>query len=299
MYALKLAIFAVGAVLAWLWWRSEHGRLSRARWVDPAARKRVWVVALLIALANVFALPVLYRVLTRREAFTATTLDLALAGAACAAALAAALAALTLLRGASGRAWLHATACVALVLAVPVPASIWYDRVERPRLEAAGVPEYDEAAYTWKHAHEWPTQTRIVLEGMLPALLMGRDTQLEHDPKATWPWGWKGVLSVAFLAGLALAVNRKAREQGWRSTFGERDFVLIAPFLATLAVMLPSWLLFSDYSFRYVFPFLPGMYLLLYRCVELPIRKHRHGAAAFLAMYLIYCAVDAWRFTAW
>ncbi|MGV3531231.1 MAG: hypothetical protein ACO1QR_02600 [Chthoniobacteraceae bacterium] len=299
MYVLKLAIFAAATVLAWLWWRSEHGRLWRERWEDSSTRKRLAVCALLFAGASAVAFPVLYRFLTRRESFTASTLELVLAGMAAVLVTAAAFVAVPFLRGASRRAWLHAAVCIGFMLAVPMPAALWYRHVEKPRLAATGAPEYDEAAYTWKHAHEWPTQARIVLEGMLPAFLIGRETQLEHDPKAKWPWTWEGALSVAFLAALGVGLRRKARVHGWRTTFGERDFVLIAPFFLTLAVMLPSWLLFSDYSFRYLLPFLPGLYLFAYRCLELPIQRHRHAAVVLLAIYLLYCGADAWRFSAW
>ena len=299
MYVLKVAIFAAAAVLAWLWWRSEHGQLWRAQWGEVAVRKRGGKCALLFAGAGAVALPVLYRFLTRRESFTASALELALAGTAAILAIAAAIVAIPFLRGASHRAWLHAAVCLGLMLAVPMPAALWYRHMEKPRLEARGTREYDEAAYTWKHAHEWPTQARIVLEGMLPAFLIGRETQLEHNPKATWPWTWEGALSVAFLAALGAGLSRKMREHGWRAAFGERDFVLIAPFFLTLAVMLPSWLLFSDYSFRYLLPFLPGLYLFAYRCLELPIQRHRRAAVGLLAAYLVYCGIDAWHFSAW
>ena len=50
---------------------------------------------------------------------------------------------------------------------------------------------------------------------------------------------------------------------------------------------------------RYLLPFLPGLYLFAYRCLELPIQRHRRAAVVLLAIYLLYCGADAWHFSAW
>jgi len=56
-------------------------------------------------------------------------------------------------------------------------------------------------------------------------------------------------------------------------TLAAGDTVLIAPFLLTAVVLLPSWSLHNEYCYRYFVPFLSGGLLLAYRALEEPIQR--------------------------
>ena len=85
---------------------------------------------------------------------------------------------------------------------------------------------------------------------------------------------------------------RRWRVGKWRPDLQSADLLFIAPFFLTLAVLFPSWSLHSESSYRYLLPFLPGFYLLTYRCLEDRIATRPRVTAALLALYLAYCAFD-------
>ncbi len=295
LYVLKLAIFAIVISLVWLWWRSEHGLRFRASWNRP--HLLYCGAGLLLGLTLV--LPVLYRFLTRRASFAAApfeTVLLVIGGGIVGAALIAFLP--LLFRQTRRREWLHAGICVIALYAVPIPAEVWYRTHEKPRLEASGLQTYAEPAYCWKHAHEWPKQARILLEGVIPAMIVGRATEMEADVNASWPSTWRSALSALSIGLLVYGLWRKAHKISATPRFAEGDYVIVAPPLLVVAVMFPSWSLFSDHSYRYLIPFLPGLCLLVYRAWELPLRRHRRVVGALVAAYLVYCGFDVWYFTA-
>jgi hypothetical protein len=299
VYVLKLAIFQCLVSLAWLWWRSDHSARCQEAWGTLPEIRRRWLWALACTgAAALTAAPVVYRFLTRRESYVASGWEVTLS-LLCAALLAAAalfcIAGLRSIRAIRAREAAPVALCMGLLVAVPLPAALWFKAVEAPRLQEQGLEVYGEKAYSWKHYHEWPQQGRILLEGVIPAVAFGRWTEMEGDPQARWPWSWKGAASVCILGLLSLGLWRHTQSRGLSRTFSERDVVIVGPFFLTILVILPSWSLFSDFSYRYLLPFLPGLFLFAYRCWELPIQRHRRVGIALLVAYLLYCGTDVWR----
>jgi hypothetical protein len=185
---------------------------------------------------------------------------------------------------------------LALLVLVPMPAALWFRRVELPRMAALGIEPYAEASYSFKHLHAWPNQARLMIEGVLPAVIIGRwDEVGGYEESGRESLGWKSAIIAALFAVLALAGFPRWRTGRRRPDLHSADFIFIVPFLLTLVVLFPSWSLHSESSFRYLLPFLPGMFLIAYRCLEDHITAHPRIAAALLALYAGYCAFDCFR----
>jgi len=291
MYVLKLALFPSLVSLAWLWLRSDCFQRLRERLRDAHLRQRM-LAGLLTAAAGllVFA-PVLYRFLTRRATYAISPLEKGLLIAAAFLFAAGAAILLPTLCAPRLREWLPVVGSGALLVLIPLPAEFWFQKIERPRLAAQGIEPYAEASYSLKHLHAWPNQARIVLEGVFPALLIGRWNEVrgfeEHERL-----GWKSAVAAAVLAALAFGGFRRWRAGAWRPELRSADFLFLAPFLLTLVVLFPSWSLHSESSYRYLLPFLPGFWLLAYRCVEDLVAAHPRLSAALFALYAAYCAAD-------
>jgi hypothetical protein len=291
MYVLKLALFQSLASLAWLWLRSDYFRRLRERLGDPHLRQRM-LVGLVTVAAGLLALsPVLYRYLTRRATFAITPLERGIVIAAAFLGAAGAAIILPTLCAPRLREWLPVACCGALLVLIPLPAELWFQKIERPRLAAQEIEPYAEAAYSFKHVHEWPNQARLIIEGVFPALLIGRwDEVRGYEERVSL--GWKSAVAAAVLAALAFAGFRRCRSGAWRPGLPGADFIFIAPFFLTLLVLFPSWSLHSASSYRYLLPFLPGFCLLAYRCVEDRITAHPRVLAVLFALYVVYCAAD-------
>ncbi len=290
-YVFKLALLQSAASLAWLWWLSENAARLRERAATADGARRLWHAGGVLAAGALLLAPVAYHGLTRRQTFTPAPWENGLVLAALAVLLAGAVLAL---RAAARPAWREVWPAVACALAValfPLPAAVWYARVETPRVAARHGKLYAQPAYSLKHLHAWPHQARLVIQGILPALVIGRFDELEGEPTEREPLDWRAGVSVALLGGLAWFGVRRVRALGWRVPLSAGDTVLIAPFLLTAAVMFPSWALHSESCFRYLVPFLPGGLLLAYRALEEPIARHPRVASGAVALLV---AQNAW-----
>jgi len=295
LYVLKLAIFQLFASLAWLWLRSDYFGRLRDHLSDAGLRQRMRTGIFTVAAGLLVLSPVLYRFLTRRATYTVSPLEkwLVIASAfLCAAGAAILLPTLSAPRLCE---WTPVAVALALLVLVPMPAELWFRKVERPRLTAQGIEPYAEASYSFKHLHAWPNQARLMIEGVFPALIVGRWNEVggfaESERESL---GWKSAVTATLSAVLALAAIRRWRTGRLRPDLRNADFLFIVPFILTLAVLFPSWSLHSDSSFRYLLPFLPGMFLIAYRCLEEHIAAHPRISAALLALYAGYCAFDCY-----
>ena len=294
MYVLKLAIFQVFASLAWLWLRSDYFQRFSERLSDAYLRQRMLAGICTVA-AGLFVLaPVLYHYLTRRATYAISPLEIWFAAPAAFLCLAGALIVVPTLCAPRLREWTPAIGALALVVLIPLPAALWFRQVELPRLAARGIEPYAEASYSLKHLHEWPNQARLIVEGVLPAVIIGRwDEVRGFEENETL--GWKSAVTAALLVALAFADFRRWKSGRRRPVLRSADFIFIVPFILTLAVLFPSWSLHSESSFRYLLPFLPGMFLIAYRCLEDRLAAHPRIAAALLALYAAYCAFDCFQ----
>ncbi len=308
LYVLKLAIFQILASLAWLWLRSDFFERLRARFADARLRQRLHAGIFTGALGLLALAPVLYHFLTRRATYTISPWEKWLVIAAaffCAAGAVIVLPALCVPRL---RECAPVAGALALLVLIPLPAALWFRKVELPRLTSHGIAPYAEASYSLRHLHEWPHQARLMLDGVFPALLIGRwDEVRGFEESEQESLGWKSAIIAALLAALMLAsifTRRGRRPQPemlkkqhmplprTAFTLHRADFIFIAPFLLTLAVLFPSWSLHSESSFRYLLPFLPGMFLVAYRCLEERITARPRLTITLLALYVAYCAFD-------
>ncbi len=291
-YVFKLSLLQSAVSLAWLWWRSENAVRVRARVVTAAGTRQAWSAGGVLALGGGLLAPVAYHYLTRRKTFVIAPWEKGLLLAALAVLGVGALLALRVLARPTGRELGMAMVCAAALALIPLPAAIWFARVEAPRLAAGGGKIYAEATYELKHVHAWPHQVRLVLQGIIPALVLGGFDDLEGEPTETEPLDWRAGVSVVLLGTLAWFGRRRLRQVGWRVSLSAGNTVLIAPFLLVAAVMFPSWALHSECCFRYLVPFLPGGLLLAYRALEEPITRHPRVALGVVAVIILQNAAD-------
>ncbi len=293
IYVMKLAIFQAFASLVWLWLRSDYFKRLCDRFSDFGLRRRMIAGILTVGVGMLAVTPMLYRFLTRRATYAISPLEKALLIAAaffCAAGAAILVSTLLMPRL---REWTLVAGALSLVVLVPMPADLWFRKIELPRLATAGIEPYAEASYSLKHLHAWPNQVRLIVDGVMPALILGRWNEVRgFDESETETVGWKSAVLAALCVVLALAVFRRCRTGRSRPDLHSADFLFIVPFILTLAVMFPSWLLHSESSFRYLLPFVPGMFLIAYRCMEDHITARPRLTAALLVLYGGYSAFD-------
>ena len=296
LYVLKLAIFQAFASLVWLWLRSEYFGDLRGRLADARLRQRFLAGILTAGLGMIAIAPVLYRFLTRRATYAISPLEKWLVIAAAFFCAAGAVLVLSALPFPRIRECAPVAAALSLLVLIPMPAELWFRKVELPRLAAQGIEPYAEASYSFKHLHEWPNQARIMIEGVFPAVIVGRWNEVRgFEESERESLGWKSAVTAALLAVLALGDVFRRRIGKRRPDLRSADFIFIVPFILTLVVLFPSWSLHSESSFRYLLPFLPGMFLIAYRCLESPLTAHPRLTAALLALYAGYCAFDCFR----
>ena len=295
LYVLKLAAIPIAICLFWLGLRSPAFRSWRREIVrDEQLRRAWWRIGILCSVAIVLGAPVLYRALTRRATYVPRTYEFGLIGAA---GLLLSIAFVFLLWEGRLR-WRNLWPVGAVTLAIAlftVPPAIHFQRVEAPRLAAAGIPQWPEKQYSFKHAHEWPFQIRLVLDRVLPAIVLGRSNLLEGEPPKTVPYTWKAAFSVMLLGFLSLGAMAGLRHAGAVRLFYSRPFVLIAPPLLIAVIMFPSWTLHSDTCFRYAVPFMTGVWLLIWRCAEPLIGNRPRVLVCLLVFYIAYCGFDCWK----
>jgi hypothetical protein len=293
-YAFKLSLLQSAVSLAWLWWRSDHAARCRARIATPEGQRTFrWAIGILACAALLLA-PVAYHYLTRRKAFAIAPWETGLLLASGAILGVGAVFLVRVISRPTLRELWPALACAAALVLIPLPAKIWYERVEAPRRLAAGDKFYPEASYSLKHFHEWPRQIALTVQGIIPAMALGNFDELNTDELAMPPIDWRTVFSVVLLGLLAWFGGRRLHAAGWRVPLSAGDTVLIAPFLVTAAIMFPSWMLFNEFAFRYLLPFLPGALLLIYRALEAPITRWPRVATGVVAVLLVQNAVDCY-----
>ena len=292
LYVFKLSLLQSAASLAWLWWCSENAVRLRARAGTAEGARRLRRAGGVLAAGAVLLAPVAYHDLTRRQTFVIAPWEKAVVLAAFAVlGIGAVLAVRAWPRPAWREVW-PGLACGLTMVLIPLPAAVWYARTEAPRVVARHGKVYAEAAYGLKHVQEFPHQARLVVQGIIPALVLGRFDTLEGEPTETEPLGWPAGVSVALLGVLAWCGGKRLRASCWRIPLSAGDAVLIAPFLLTAAVMFPAWALHSECCFRYLVPFLPGGLLLAYRALEEPLTRHPRVACGVVAALLLQNAFD-------
>jgi hypothetical protein len=294
MYVLKIAAVPIAVALLWLGLRSQAFRLWRRELArDPNMQRAWWRIGAFCGLAVLLIAPVLYRALTRRATYEPRAYEfclMLLAGV-----MAAIAVALLIARGRVPwrRMW-PISAVILTAILFTVPPEIYFRRVEAPRLAAEGIKQWPEKQYHLKHAHEWPLQARLFLDRIIPALVIGRSNQLEGEPPEHVPLTWKAAFSTVLLGLLIAGGIYHLRSAGIARMFYSRAFVMIAPPVLFAAVMFPSWVLHSDTCFRYAVPFLAGIALLAWKCIEPFARSHSRAVISVLAAYVVYCAFDCW-----
>ena len=293
-YSLGLALLQTGPLLLWLWLRSDFFQRFRDRLHDPAVRQRFLRASACAAAAALPLAAVLYRFLTRREIYTLGRLDAALLIAGLLLGLVALWLSSPACPAPRQREWFAPLIVAASLILVPLPAKLWFQRVEAPRLAARHVTLWAEARYSLRHLHEMPHQARLLIQGVFPPILIGRWDELEGVPTDPVRITWKSGVTAAFIALLAAAALVSWR-RGWRPGMLGKDCVFIAPFIAVVVVMFPSWSLHSETCHRYLIPFLPGLYLLTYRILQEPIGRHPRLTCAALAALILYNGFDCYR----
>jgi len=294
VYVLKLAIVPIALILVWLGLRSNGFREWRRGFIGNPDLQRVWRrVGLLAGSAMLLFAPVFYRALTRRATYAPRTYELCLMLAGVFVMIV--VLAFIVLKGRIPWRSLWPIGAVILATALfSVPPSIYFQRVEVPRLSAAGIEQWPEKKYNLKHAHEWPLQVRLFLDRIVPALILGRSNQLEGEPPINVPLTWKAALSAGLLGMMGVGTVRRLRRTGLFRVFRSRSFILIAPPVVIALLMFPSWALHSDTCFRYAVPFMAGIWLLFWKCLEPFVRLHLRATVGALAAYIVYCGVDCW-----
>lgn len=290
-YSLKLSIFQSMVSLFWLWIRSDYYKSFRAGLQQKGLLQRFRGGLFVWGSAIVLVLPVLYHWLTRRASFVIAPWEKIIVAAAGLLLLTGTILVFSSLCVPRLPEWGAAAGCVLLLILIPVPAQIWFQREELPRLAAKGISLYPEARYNIKHLHEWPMQARILVQGVFPALIVGRWNEV-RGYEETEPLSWKSLLAIGILGPLAFLGLCRWRRNQWRLNLRSPDILFIAPFLITLAVLFPSWSLHSESSFRYLLPYLPGFYLLGFRCIEGSRTTRKEVSGLTLTLYLAYCALD-------
>ena len=295
-YVFKLSVLQSAASLAWLWWRSENAAQLRARAATPDGARRLWRAGAVLGAGALLLAPVAYRFLTRRATFAIVPWEkMLLAGALGVLVVGAFFAARALVRPGWRETWPALVCALALVL-IPLPAALWHDRIEAPRVAARGGAIYAEKEFSLKHLHAWPHQVRLALQGVIPALIVGRFDILVGQPTETVPLDWRSGVSVVLLGAVGWFGGKRLRAGGWRVPVSAGDAVLIAPFLLTAAVMFPTWQLHSACCFRYLVPYLPGGMLLAYRALEEPLTRHPRLATSLVAGLILQSAYDCYRY---
>ena len=290
-YFLRLSLMQTGPLLLWLGLRSEFFRRFREGLREPAVRRCAVLAAAVFASAALALAPVLYRFLTRRETYAMSRPEAGLIGLA----LILGLAGLWLTRAALPMPrrpeWLAAIFVAAALVFIPLPAKVWFQRVEAPRLAARQVKLWGEVSYNLKHFHEMPHQVRLLVQGIGPAILIGRWDELEGYPLESEPLTWKCGVTFA-VVGLLGAVGLWRWRRGWRPELLGKDFVFIAPFITVIVVMFPSWSLHSETCYRYLGPFLVGFYLLAFRIFQPAIERRPRLTCALLAALVLQNGFD-------
>lgn len=295
-YLFKLSLLQSVASLAWLWWRSENAARLRARAGTADGALALGRAGVALAAGALLLAPVAYRFLTRRETFAIVPWEKGLLAAALVALLlGTVLAARAMARPSWSELWPGLACALALGL-LPLPAALWHARVEAPRVAARGGTIYAEKSYALKNYQAFPHQMRLVVQGLIPALVVGQYDNLIGDIDAPEEMNWRAGVSVALLGVLGWFGGKRLRATGWRVPLAAGDTVLIAPFLLTAAVLLPSWSLHNEYCYRYFVPFLSGGLLLVYRALEEPIQRSPRVVVAIVALAILQNGVDCFRF---
>jgi hypothetical protein len=119
--------------------------------------------------------------------------------------------------------------------------------------------------YSLKHAHEWPHQILNFFTGAFPALIFGRGLgdirgAAEFSQDFTLLKILLGFYFVFCILMFLIKNNIFNRKLNSRSPL----WLFVFPTLVNLIVLLPSWRLFGDYSYRYMIPYYLGILIILF-----------------------------------
>jgi hypothetical protein len=292
-YSLQLAVFQTAVSLLWLYLRSDHAQRLFVRIREESRpRRRLFLALAFSGTAALLAAPLLYVFLTRRADFILTRGHAIGWGMVALLALVAFGFATAFLR-APTRHWIALIGSGLLFVAVTQAPLLYYRTVELPRLLAAQTEVLPQKSYTLKHAHEWPRQLQLYLDGVFPALFLGQYNTLRTEPPSGPPHWPRAIFSLLLLGVLTSGAMLRVRS-GWRPQLSSPAFVVIAPFFIVSAVLFPSWALFFDMAYRYLIPFLPGFYLLAWHCLKPWLSPRPRTTIALLTLTVAYSIADSW-----
>ena len=292
-YVFKILAIQIGTALLWLFFRSDFFAGLRSLWSNNSQwRRRSWIALGVMTFGAACLILASYRPLTRPGYRLAESWELPVAG----------IGALTLFVSAATIAWrgpgftrgLARVSICAIGIAVSyLPPVAYFQIVQQPRFAAQGMEFHEASKFALRHAHEWPAQAAFFLERLLPVCILGRyDELFVHEVRWMRPTWRTGLSIVALLAFIAPAIYR------WR--IGDRPDVtasywLVAlPVFVVVLIMIPSWRLNGDWSFRYLFPFQAGAYVALAKFYEPVINKYPRTALAAPVLYAAYGVFDTY-----
>jgi hypothetical protein len=287
-YLHQILVLQTMASLAFLATRSIlSSRLS------PMGRDRAfWTLVACGLAAVILLLPVAYYYLTRRATYAASPLDLVLLSGGLVFAGVFVVQLMRVLR--PSQADLLAIGSFAIAFAAfQAPPNLWFKYQELPSLLTDHVPLWQAGSYSLKHAHEWVTvQPGLLFNYVLPQIAIGRMESISGTGSISGPFPIDAV-GMFSAAGLLVFVALLVRhfQLGKRPMLASPETVFILPLLLLVLALFPSWRLFGPSSYRYLLPFLPGLYLGAVLAIQ-SITTSRRILFGLVGAYALYGAYD-------
>jgi hypothetical protein len=209
---------------------------------------------LLLTISVGSAAPVFYRYLTRRESYTASSLELALIGfALVAGAIAAWHLFWTPFWRASSRKLVAFFALAILTSGLPEQ---YYQRYQKGVLEPHGA--HDAATYHLRHAHEWPGQILFFVGKIIPRTLIGEASTYSYARPENYRPGPSVAVGLALIILWTIACYQIATEPS-RQPARTQFAWLVVPLILLCTSLIPSWNLANEFNARYLSMVLPGV----------------------------------------
>lgn len=178
-------------------------------------------------------------------------------------------------------------------IGIPYLASQYFNGHGMILYNNLGVVVHSAGTYALKHAHEWPSQLNLYVSYVLPRAIIGNVAELRGGYMTHEPFHIYGcLLSIAFIGlyGIGVISNLR-REEGppWK---GVGLLFWLPPMLLTV-VLIPSYRLANEFSYRYYFPFLCNIFLLLVLAVAgLAGQRYRRALLVFVGLSVAYAMFD-------
>ena len=175
-----------------------------------------------------------------------------------------------------------------------------HSRVDALAYQASAGTQYAEAhaniwsggTYSLKHRHEWAGNGRRFIERCIPLDLFGRSWEIQEGiepppfpPRHWWLYAFALLIVLGFIRIWWISGSRIAA----RGFGGEWVFLL--PPILLIILLLPSWRLADDESYRYLTPFVVGWSMLMIAWLRWLISS-RWAVAAIVVAYCGYCWAD-------